>query len=124
MLQRPQTEKGFDEITTWVDLLSRRVHFIPFGTNDTALDCAKSFFQNIFKFLGLSDDIVSDRDPKFTSNFWTELMSLCGIRTRISTSHHPQIDGQSEIINRMVETFIRCYCLYNQKNWDDLLPVA
>ena len=42
----------------------------------------------------------------------------------MSKSHHPQTDGLSEVMNRMVENFIRCYCALNQKNWDELLPAA
>lgn len=123
IVQLPPTN-GFDAITTWVDRFSRRVHFIPCRTEDTAVECAKAFFDNIFKLHGLPDDIVSDRDPKFTSAFWRELLTLCGVTGKMSTSHHPQTDGQSEVMNRMVENFLRCYCALNQRNWDTLLPAA
>ena len=82
----PRTPAGFDAITTYVDRLSRRVHFTPSKTKDTAVDAAESFFVNVFKHHGLPDDIVSDRDAKFTSRFWRELMKLCGVRTNMSTS--------------------------------------
>ena len=120
----PRTSRGFDAITTYVDRLSRRVHFLPCKSDDTALDVAKSFFDNIFKLHGLPDELVSDRDPKFTSNFWKNLMKLCGIKTKMSTSHHPQTDGISEVMNRMVGNYLRCYCSLNQKDWDELLPAA
>lgn len=120
----PKTSKGFDAITTWVDRLSRRVHFIPCRGTDTAVDTVACFFESIFKHHGLPDNVVSDRDPKFTSKFWTHLMHLCGIRTQMSTSNHPQTDGASEVMNRMVENFLRCYCSYRQDDWDELLPAA
>lgn len=120
----PKTKNGYNCITTWVDRLSRRVHFIPSKEEDTAVDSANAFFANIFKLHGIPDSIVSDRDPKFTSKFWKRLMELCGIKLKMSTSRHPQTDGSSEIMNRMVENYIRCYCSYHQNNWDELLPAA
>ena len=120
----PKTKDGYDAITTWVDRLTRRVHFIKSKTTDTAVDVADSFFTNIFKHHGLPDSIVSDRNSKFTSEFWKRLMDLCGIKLKMSTSRHPQTDGASEIMNRMVENYLRCYCSYNQDDWDHLLPAA
>ena len=114
----PKTNDGFDAITTWVDRLTRRVHFIKCKTTDTAIDVAENFFSNIFKHHGLPDNIVSDRDSKFTSEFWKHLMKLCGIQLKMSSSRHPQTDGASEIMNGMVENYLRCYCSYHQNDWD------
>ena len=50
---------------------------------------------------------MSDRDPKFTSKFWKKLMILCGITLQMSSSHHPQTDGISEVMNRMIENYLR-----------------
>ena len=120
----PKTKNGYDSITTWVDRLTRRVHFIPSKGNDTAVDVANAFFRNLFQHHGMPDSIVSDRDPKFKSRFWQRLMELCGIKLKMSTSRHPQTDGASEIMNRMVENYLRCYCNYHQNDWDELLPAA
>ena len=65
----PKTKNGYDSITTYVDRLSLRVHFIPSKDSDTAVDVSNSFFSNLFKHHGMPDSIVSDRDPKFTSKF-------------------------------------------------------
>jgi len=89
IVKLPETKDGFDCITTWVDRLTRRVHFVKSKSSDTAVDTAKSFFANIFKLHGLPDNIVSDRDPKFTSEFWKHLMQLCGVQLKMSTSRHP-----------------------------------
>lgn len=123
IVQFPKTGGELNALTTWVDRLSRRVHFIHFRVDDTAEDF-KSFVDNIFKLHGLSDNIVSNCDPKLTSKFWSELLSLCGIMLRMSTSRHPQTDGLSEVANRMFENYLRFYCALNQKDWDDLLPAA
>ena len=91
----PVTKNGFDAITTWVDRFTRRVHFIPSHSTDTAVDVAGTFFKNIFSQHGLPEKIVSDRDPKFVSKFWKHLMRLCDIQLKISSSRHPQTDGAS-----------------------------
>ena len=54
----PKTQNGYDCITTWVDRLSRRVHFM----SSKEVDSANAFFANVFKLHGLPDSIVSDRD--------------------------------------------------------------
>lgn len=120
----PKTKGGFDAITTWVDRLTRRVHFLKCKTSDTAVDVADAFFANIFKLHGLPDSLVSDRDSKFTSEFWKRLMELSGVQLKMSSSRHPQTDGASEIMNRMIENYLRCYCSYHQDDWDELLPAA
>lgn len=120
----PKTKNGYDSIQTWVDRLTRRVHFVPSHEIDTAVDVANSYFSNLFRNYGLPDSIVSDRDPKFTSKFWKRLMELCGVKLKMSSSRHPQSDGSSEIMNRMIENYLRCYCNYHQDNWDELLPSA
>lgn len=67
-----------------------------------------------------TDNIVSDRDPKFLKR----LMELIGVQLKISTSRHPQTDGSSEIMNPMFKNYLRCYCNYKQDNCDELLPSA
>ena len=118
IVKLPKTKNGYDSITTYVDRLSRRVHFIPCKEKDTAVDVANSFFSNLFKHHGFPDNIVSDRDPKFTSRFWKRLMELCGITLKMSSSSHPQTDGASEIMNRMVENYLRCYCNNNSRDYN------
>lgn len=97
------TKTRFDAIKTWVVLLTRTVHFITSKVKETAVDVENYFFDHIFRLYGLPDDIISDGYPKFTSRFWTHLMDICVVKMRVSRSYHPQTDGASEVINRMVE---------------------
>jgi len=124
IVQLPRTKDGYDAITNWVNRLSRRVHFVKSKTTDTSVNVADSFFSEIFKHHGFPDSIVSDRDSKFTSTFWTRLMDLSSLKLKMSSSRHPQTDGASEIMNRMIENYLRCYCSYHQNDWDKLLPAA
>lgn len=87
-----------------MDHLSRKIHFLPRRTTDTAEDAAHAFFKDILPHHGWPDSIVSDRDQKFTSNFWKELLRLCGVGLKMASSQHPQTGGASEVMNKVVET--------------------
>ena len=117
----PKTADGFDAILTVVDKLSKLTHFIPTTTNVTAPQVAALVMDNIIKLHGVPKSIISDRDPKFTSLFWKSLLQGLNITSLMSTSHHPQTDGQSERANQTIETMLRCYCSANQKTWKQYL---
>ncbi|KAK2983048.1 hypothetical protein RJ640_001865 [Escallonia rubra] len=69
-------------------------------------------------------DIVSDRDSRFTGNFWTELFKLFRSQLSMSSSYHPESDGQTERFNSMLEEYLRHFVSATQKNWVKLLDVA
>ena len=108
----------------FVDRLSKRAHFIPSTTEATAPDIARIFFDNIFKYHGLPKALISDRDPKFTSQFWQALFKLLGTKLSMSTAYHPQTDGQTERMNRTLEEMLRAYTTYHQNKWDEHLSAA
>lgn len=116
--------QGYNAIITMVDRLSRKVNFVPSKTTDSAEDTARAFFKHVVPNHGLPDALMSDRDAKFTLKFWTELLKLCGVRLKMSSARYPQMDGSSEVMNRMVENFLCCYCQYKQNYWDLLLSAA
>eukprot|EP00253_Pinus_taeda_P005683 PITA_05683 len=78
----------------------------------------------IFKLHGMATSIVSDCDPIFTSNFWQELFKIQGTQLKLSTSYHPQIDGQTEAVNKCLETYLRCFTSEKQHLWVQWLPLA
>lgn len=65
--------------------------------------------KDVIKLQGMLAQIVSDRDPLFMSNFWRELFKLQGTMLAISSSYHSQTDGQTEILNRYLEDYLRCF---------------
>jgi transposase InsO family protein len=78
---------------------------------------ADLFFKEVFRLHGLPKTFVSDRDNRFMSIFWQELFRLVGIELTPSTSYHPQTNGQTEMVNKWVEGYLRNYVARQQKAW-------
>ena len=98
----PSTQGGYNSIMVIVDLLTKVSHLIPVKTTYTASDIARLFIKEIFRLHGLPKRIVSDRDAKFTSKFWTSLFQAVGTQLKFSTAYHPQTDGQTERVNQVL----------------------
>jgi transposase InsO family protein len=80
-------------ILTIVDRFSKYAHFMPIGHPYTTTSVAKVFFDAIVRLHEIPESIVSDRDPVFTSKFWTELFTLLGVKLQLSSAFHPQTNG-------------------------------
>lgn len=115
---------GKQVIFVVVDRLSKYAHFIALSHPYTALDVAQAFLDNIFKLHGMPSTIVSDRDPVFLSSVWTDLFTLQGVSLNKSTAYHPQTDGQTEIVNKCLETYLRCMCTEKPSSWFKWLSLA
>jgi len=122
--QLPKTKNGFDAIVVFVDKLSKMVHYAPTSTSVTAPQLASLFFKEVVRHHGLPTSIVSDRDARFTSNFWQSLWKQLGTKLAMSTAYHPQTDGQTERANRTLEDMLRAYVSYHQDDWDEHLVAA
>ena len=84
---------------------------------------AKLYVSEIFRLHGIPISIVSDRDPRFTSRFWKELQSAFGTRLNFSTAFHPQTNGQSERVIRVLEDMLRGCILDFPGSWDRYIPL-
>lgn len=120
----PMSTAGYDCIMVVVDRLSKVAKFTPTKSTFQAPDVAASFFDKIVCNYGLPLKIISDRDPKFTSLFWQELWSLLDVKLGMSTAFHPATDGQTEVINRILEDLLRSYCHSKQADWLKSLPLC
>ena len=109
--------KGYNMLMVVVDFFSKQAHFIPAKSLLTSNQVAQLFFKYIFKYHGLPEIIVSDRDPRFTSGFWQELFKILGTQLRMSTSAHPQTNGHTKMLNQGIEDYICCYIKAYQSNW-------
>jgi hypothetical protein len=121
--QLPKSKKNNDAIVVFVDKLSKMVHYAPTTTNIDAVGLAELFISNVVRLHGVPESIVSDRDARFTSNFWKSLWNQMGTKLKMSTSFHPQSDGQTERANRTLEEGLRAYVSINHDDWDDHLSL-
>ncbi|GAU28976.1 hypothetical protein TSUD_391740, partial [Trifolium subterraneum] len=107
----PRNQKGEDSIWVIVDRLTKSAHFIAVKSTYKASRYAEFFLEEIVKLHGVPLSIVSDRDPTFTSHFWRAFQKAMGTRLRMSTSNHPQTDGQTERTIQTLEDMLRACVL-------------
>jgi hypothetical protein len=98
-------------------------HFVPINKKDSPT-VARAYLENVWKYQGFPEDVVSDRDGTFTGQFFTDLYNYLGIKRSMSTAYHPRTDGQTERINQVIESYLRSYCNYEQNDWASMLAMA
>ncbi|KAJ2903488.1 hypothetical protein MKZ38_009887 [Zalerion maritima] len=113
-----------DSILVIVDRYTKMVRCFATSSDATAADFAELFHQKIKLKHGSPRGIVSDRDSKITSKFWARVCHKALIKRRLSTAFHPQTDGQTEILNRILEHYLRAFASNEQASWAKLLPAA
>ena len=115
--------QGNTRIWTIVDWFSKQAHFIPVKKT---IKAPTLFISNIFKYHGLPKSIVSDRDPRMTSNFWKGLFENLGTKLNFSSAYHPQTDGQSEIANLTIIDLLKAYVMEVEQRdqWERYLPMV
>jgi len=109
--------QGFDAICVVKDRLSKHAHFIPTTKTISAPKLADLFLTNIFRLHGMPRSIVSDRGPQFVSKFWKRFQSLLGCQVHLSSAFHPETDGSTEVLNQVIEQYLRIHCTYLQDDW-------
>ena len=97
------TSHGYSTIIVVVDRLSKQANFGVLLKTYSAPKVADLFARMVCKLHGIPQSIVLDRDAVFLSTFWCELFSLSGTVLKRSIAYHPQTDGQSEVLNRVLE---------------------
>jgi RNase H-like domain found in reverse transcriptase/Integrase zinc binding domain/Chromo (CHRromatin Organisation MOdifier) domain len=116
--------QGYDCLLVFKDRLTKMAHLVPTLKSASAEDVAQLYLSHIFRLHGLPLSIVSDRDPRFTGAFWKEFQRLLGTKVSLSTAFHPQTDGSTEVLNQVIEQYIRMFCSYQQDDWVNLLPLC
>ena len=97
-----------------VDRLTKYAHFCALSHPFKESTVSTTFMNTIQKIHGNLRVIVSDRDPIFTGNFWTELFSCLGTQLGHSSYYHPQSDGQNKIVNKCLEGYLRYFVFDKQ----------
>ena len=92
----PRTKGGKDTIWVIVDRLTKSAHFLPLKKNKNSDFLSRLYVKEIVRIHGAPISIVSDRDTIFVSQFWKGMQASLGTRLNMSTTYHPQTDGQTE----------------------------
>ena len=104
----PKSE-GRSFIMVVVDRITKYAHFCALSRPFKASIFATAFTETIQKLHGNPNIIVSDRDPISTGNFWVKLFSCLGTQLAHKSSYHPQSEGQTEMVNKRLEGYLRCF---------------
>jgi hypothetical protein len=116
--------KGKDAILVVVDRLSKMKHYIACHMTTGSEDLARFYIDHVWKLHGLPTSIVSDRSTQFTSKLWKSPCKALKITAAMSSAFYPEMDGQTERANAIMEQYLRSYVSYQQDDWVDWLPIA
>ncbi|MBW0512938.1 hypothetical protein O181_052653 [Austropuccinia psidii MF-1] len=108
----PGGDRNYNACLVLVARYRKTPIFLPCHKDDTAMETAIIIWNKVISHTGLFQNIISDRDPKFTSALWTNLHNLFGTKLSFSTAYHPQNDGLSERMIQTLEEIIRRFCAY------------
>ena len=101
---------SYKSVLVVVHRYSKRARFLPNHKDDTAMEVALLFWNRIMADVGIPKILISDRDPKFTSEFWRNLHDMLGTKLAFSTAYHPQTDGLAERMIQTLEDMLRRFC--------------
>lgn len=119
----PPSER-YNSILVVVDKFTKYGHFLPLSHPFTAMQVAQLYMNQVYKLHGLPKAIISDRDRIFTSAIWQRLFRLSDTKLMMSSSYHPQTDGQTECLNQYLEGFLRCTVHSCPRQWSKWISVA
>ncbi|MBW0500134.1 hypothetical protein O181_039849 [Austropuccinia psidii MF-1] len=115
----PEGKESFNGCLIPVDRFSKGMGCLPFHKEDTGMDTALLFWNNIISTCGVPKIIISDRDPNFTSEFWKNLYDMLGTKLAFSTAYHPQKDGSAKRIQWRISLGDSLPIEWNTKTMED-----
>ncbi|GJX99636.1 putative reverse transcriptase domain-containing protein [Tanacetum coccineum] len=119
----PKTSNGHDTIWVIVDRLTKSAHFIPTRATDSMETLTRLYIKEIVSRHGVPISIISDHESHFISRFWQSLQNDLGTQLDISTTYHPETDGQSERTIQTLKDMLRACVIDFGKGWDKHLPL-
>ena len=120
----PRTPQGYDAVWVIVDRLTKSAHFLAVRMTFTLERFCRLYIREIVRLHGVPVSIVSDRDPRFTSYFWKSFQKAISTRLTMSTTFHPQTDGQSERTIQVLEDMLRACVLDRKGSWEEHFPLV
>ena len=106
------------------DKLTKASHFIQVKLTHKVANIVDMYMRDIARLHGVPKTIVSDRDPKFTSNFWKGIFKRFKTNLNFSTTYHPESDGKTERVNQVIEDMLRMYVMDKPSKWEDYLHLV
>lgn len=107
-----------------VDRLTKYGLFFALSHPYSSKKIVEIFVSGVMKHHGVSRSIVSDKRPIFLSLFWKEFFKLQDTSLKMSSAYHPHTEGQTEVVNRCIEQYLRCFTSQRPKVWESFLPWA
>nr|GEW61275.1 putative reverse transcriptase domain-containing protein [Tanacetum cinerariifolium] len=120
----PKTSQGYNTIWVIVDRLTKFAIFTPIRETNSMDELAKIYLKEVVTMHGILVSIISDCDPRFTSNFWSSLQNALGTRLDMSTAYHPETDGQSERTIQTLKYMLLACAIDFGKGWVNHLPLV
>ena len=120
----PRTLQGHDAVWVIVDRLTKSAHFLAVQMTFTLERFCRLYIREIVWLHGVPVSIVSDRDLRFTAHFWKSFQKVIGTWLTMSTTFHPQIDGQSERTIQVLEDMLRACVLDHKGSWKEHFPLV
>jgi len=111
----------YTAILVVVDKLTKYGVFTPCSKNVNEVETARLFVKHVVVPYGVPRSIISDRDSRWRGDFWKEVSSALGAQRNLTTAYHPQADGQTEILNQLIEIALRGYVNSDRSNWSEKL---
>ena len=108
---------GFDNVLVIVDKLTKYAIFIPTTIEISKEDTARLFYKHVISKFGIPKQIITDRDTRWRGDFWDTICKQMGMRRSLTTSYHPQSDGQTEVMNQGLEISLRAYIGPSRDDW-------
>jgi hypothetical protein len=122
MFDLPSTKHGNDCVFMVVDRFSKMVVLAPCKKSITVKATSKLLFTHVWVHCGIPRTNISNRDNRFLSMFWSSLWSMMDTKITKSTAFHPQTNGQTKVVNRMIVYILRMYNSKHPRTWDEILP--
>jgi hypothetical protein len=120
----PKRKRGRGVVWIIVDRLTKSTLFLLMKTTDSVNKLAKLYVNGMVRLHGVPISIFLDRDPRFTSRLWPNVQQALRTRLNLSTTYHPQTDGQSERTIHVLEDLLMACILEIGSNWEDHLPLV
>ena len=122
MSSLPSTKHDNDCVFVVIDRFSKMAIMVACKKNIIVEATTKHFFEQVWVHFGIPHSIISDRDSRFLTTFWSNLWSMLDTKLTKSTAFHPQTNGQTEVVNQMIEHILRMHNSKHPRTWNECLP--